>query len=159
MPLFNRFATSLERFITFDQLIEYSGIDICPPEDYCLNAGYNLISYPCLEPANIVEAISDDGSCLYVGDEGYPCDCDDSIIPLMFYPDVDDGGFPDSKANAMAFKMKAAAAFAAAGLRSEARRTGTSLAREGTGMHATLSRIRSDKGRVKHKKFLQSMDA
>jgi len=73
--------------------------------------------------------------------------------------DVDDGGFPDSKANAMAFKMKAAAAFAAAGLRSEARRTGTSLAREGTGMHATLSRIRSDKGRVKHKKFLQSMES
>ena len=62
-------------------------------------------------------------------------------------------------AGQMALKLRAAAAFAAAGQRSEARRTGTSLAREGTGMHATLSRIRSERGRKKHRKFIASEES
>jgi hypothetical protein len=56
----------------------------------------------------------------------------------------------------MAVLLKVTNAFKEAGARIEERRTGTSLAREGTGMHDTLSRIRSIKGRRKHLKFVSA---
>ena len=53
-------------------------------------------------------------------------------------------------------QMRAAAAFEEAGERAKANRIGSTLAREGTGMHDTLSKIRSEKGRRKHKKSMQT---
>lgn len=55
-------------------------------------------------------------------------------------------------------KFFAVAGFKAAGKRQQIKRTelGTALGRAGTGIHSTLSNIRSDKGRARHRKFLQS---
>ena len=64
---------------------------------------------------------------------------------------------PLSKAGVAAAKFLAVAGFKAAGKRQEVQRTtGTALGREGTGIHSTLSRIRSDKGREVFLKYVQS---
>ena len=78
-----------------------------------------------------------------------------SLKPQIESVQIDSRDPKDVAASKIAVMLKAAGAFKAAGERSKARRTGTSLAREGTGMHATLTRIRSKKGRAIHEKFVK----
>jgi hypothetical protein len=82
-----------------------------------------------------------------------------SLKPQIESVQIDSRDPKDIAAGKIAVMMKAAGAFKAAGERSEARRTGTSLAREGTGMHATLTRIRSKKGRATHEKFVKKEES
>jgi hypothetical protein len=55
--------------------------------------------------------------------------------------------------------LRATAAFMEAGDRAKKSRRGTTLGREGTGMHDTLSKIRSAKGRKKYIQFMQTEES
>ena len=62
------------------------GTDSCPEWDACVGCtDYGACNYSS-------DFTIDDGSCLYVGDDLYPCDCWSGQQKIMYYPDVDEGG-------------------------------------------------------------------